>query len=256
VILDISTEEPCWIHDGLVISAGWLKTQPMTPTAVAAVAIISAAHLEERGVYIVDPRLAQYELFQPQVLTVAPLLGVVEHPARTLPFAKPLSQMLTGIATIYFADYGEATSCRTLVCQAGIFPARTTYANVLSGMRAWTPPAAVLAELGDNSPPDHVALMVPASDLGCPCGKPSQFKCATSLDDCRTQCCAECAPTFRKLRPCGECGLYVCYGHSAACVGCGERYCVDKACIANIADYCPFCFQPLCADCIVHHDCM
>lgn len=249
VLQDICTNPPCWLSDGLVLSVGWLRKKPMTPTSIAAANLLSGADK------FVDPRLAQYEIFQPQVLTLAPLLGVIEHPARTLPFARPYSQMLPSVKTIYFASYSDVSNCRPLVCPLGRFPASFTYAQVLSEMRSWTPPEAALAELGERAPPDHLALMVPVSELGCRCGQPSQFKCASGT--CLTQCCTKCSPTFRELGPCGACEAYVCYGHSAVCTECGERYCVseDKLCMANIADFCPLCSQPLCQDCVAHHDC-
>ena len=249
VLQDICTNPPCWLSDGLVLSVGWLRKKPMTPTSIAAANLLSGADK------FVDPRLAQYEIFQPQVLTLAPLLGVIEHPARTLPFARPYSQMLPSVKTIYFASYSDVSNCRPLVCPLGRFPASFTYAQVLSEMRSWTPPEATLAELGERAPPDHLALMVPVSELGCRCGQPSQFKCASGT--CLTQCCTKCSPTFRELGPCGACEAYVCYGHSAVCTECGERYCVseDKLCMANIADFCPLCSQPLCQDCVAHHDC-
>ena len=247
VLQDICTNPPCWLSDGLVLSVGWLRKKPMTPTSIAAANLLSGADK------FVDPRLAQYEVFQPQVLTLAPLLSTVEHPARTLPFAKPYSQMLPSVKTIYFASYIDTSNCRPRVCQMGHFPASLTYVQVLSEMRSWTPPEAALAQLGERAPPDHLVLMVPVSELGCRCGQPSQFKCASGT--CLTQCCAKCSPAFRELGPCGACEAYVCYGHSAVCTDCGDRYCHDKPCMANIADFCPLCFQPLCQDCIAHHDC-
>jgi hypothetical protein len=250
MLQDTCTDPPCWLSDGLVLSVGWLRKKPMTPTSTA------AANLRSGADKFVDPRLAQYEVFRPQVLTLAPLLSVIEHPARTLPFAKPYSQMLPSVKTIYFASYSDVSNCSTRVCPLGRIPASFTYAQVLSEMRSWTPPEAALAQLGERAPPDHLALMVPVSELGCRCGQPSQFKCASGT--CLTQCCAKCSPAFRELGPCGACEAYKCYGHSAVCTECGERYCVDYCegtlCMANIV-FCSFCLRPLCQDCIAHHDC-
>lgn len=166
-----------------------------------------------------------------------------------------LLDALPSTREVYIADYCyDLSRCKGETLGNGMYrPATKTYSAVLSLRRSWSPPATVLSQLGAHAPPPHIPLWVPQHTLGCACGKPSELTC--SHDNCRQQLCTSCFDVSWQMGRCDECHEVTCNGHSAICIICRIRVCVDRPCLQRIATYCESCYQPMCRDCALSELC-
>lgn len=247
VLVDISANKPFWFPGGLVVCGGWLsKRGPNIPPRG-----LLDLRSEQSDV---DPVFKHFAFLAPRVLTLGRLLSAVDRPHDNVRFAKRMLGVYPSVGDVYFASYCELSSCRDQTLGNGMhLPATRTYASVLSERRKWCPPASVMSELADDATPPDITLMIPAGEVGCRCGKPSEHKCQHVAHgmSCRKQCCATCFPLMRDMSLCGECGSVVCSGHAAICISCRTAFCVHSGlCLGRISDYCPQCHQPMCWGCL------
>ena len=240
MVMDISSSAPHWFEQGLVISTGWISSQPWGSISTA-----TYAHL---GPWAADPRFSRYAFLAPRMLATSLLMAAVKSPAQSIGIIQPLLEALPSVQSVYFADHEDVKSCRGHTCAVGYIPARTTYARVVAQATEWKPAAATLSQLGNDAPPTQLTLMVARKHIGCPCGNSAVHQCAHA--GCTTKCCADCVDSFSELGDCGQCQDKVCYGHSAVCVRCRARFCAGKECIRGIREYCNACYQPLCVSCV------